>query len=447
MNSAEPRRHFTAWLNDALYRRFVKNAGWLGGGSLLSALLGLVSVTIMARSLGPDGLGILTLIMVYCNIIDRLLNFQSWQFLIKNGADALRNNEGERLRRQIKFSILLDVSSSLCSTLVAIALAGLAGRLLGWSSIEIQFTMVYALTILFHLSGMPTGLLRLLDRFRALAVQKVVTAVSTLLGTLVAWAWDGGLAGFLIAFGVGNVIGSLYLLGAGLLSLRELHLGSLRRTPLRGLLRDDPGTWQFVFYTNIESSIKILREIDIFIIKVILSAEAVGLYTLGRRLAEIPYLMIDPFVHAIYPEIARLASRKAGPETKRLVLQSSLSLGIAAILTWTGFMLVGPWLIDLLFGSRYSEAYAIAAVCMIGSILYAFSQPASPLLYSLGGARDALLIHAATATLYILMVPIFSSILGTIGASIAYAGFFLAWAISATLASKMRFNAYPWCTS
>lgn len=149
MLPVKAKRVIISWFDDHIYLRLLKNASWLSGASFIAALLGLVSITLTARALGPSEFGALVVIMTYAAIVDRLLNFQSWQFLIKNGAKSLEGNDHFRLRRQIKFSALLDAGSSTLSTAVAVAFASIAGLLIGWSDQEIGLAMLYSLTILF----------------------------------------------------------------------------------------------------------------------------------------------------------------------------------------------------------------------------------------------------------------------------------------------------------
>lgn len=433
-----------AWFDDHIFLRLIKNAGWLSGATFISGLLGLITIALTARALGPAEFGALTVIMAYVAIIDRLLNFQSWQFLIRNGAEALQQNDPVRLRRQIKFSILLDSISSLLSTLVAIAIASVVASLIDWTEQETGLAMLYSLTILFHLSGMPTGVLRLFDQYRRLATQKVITAVLNLLGVLVAWGLDGGLPAFLLAFAISSIAGNVILFVMGWWQLRTQKISGVWSTSLQGIRGSESGIWHFVIYTNIESSVKIIRDLDAFIIKAFLTAEAVGLYLLARRIAEALHMLVDPFSQAVYPEFTRLLARRHLPPLKTLIKKSSLTVGLTATLIWLGFIVIGPWLVPLVFGDDYAPAYLLAAICMAGSVLWAYFQPVTPILYGLGKAKDVFHIHISTAVLYVLLVTVFAVALDGLGAAIAYAGFFLAWSILASAVMRHRLHSHTW---
>jgi len=444
MSLAKMIRVIISWFDDHIYLRLLKNASWLTGGTFIAGLLSLGSIALTARSIGPSDFGTLVIVMTYAAIVDRLLNFQSWQFLIKNGADALEQNDKIRFRRQVKFSSLLDSVSSALSTIVAISFAGIAGYLIDWTDYEINLAMAYSLTIFFHLSGMPTGVLRLFNQFKTIAKQKILLAIFTLVGVLTAWIFNGDLSHFLLAYALSNIAGNLYLLAMGWRQLRLQKITGIWSTPLTDLQHSEPGMWRFVIYTNIESSVKIVRDLDIFLIKAILTAEAVGLYIMARKIAEALHMLVDSFFHAIYPEFSKLIALRDTPKLRRLVIQTSLSVGIAATLVWIGFIVTGDWLVPFVFGPSFAPVYTLASICMLGSVFWAFSQPLSPILYNLGRARDLFIIHAATAVIYIVALAALTIELDVVGSSIAYAGFFFAWSTLIAIVTRYRFNTHTW---
>ncbi len=433
-----------SWFDDHIYLRLLKNASWLTGATFIAGLLGLASITLTARALGATEFGVLIMVMTYATIVDRLFNFQSWQFLIKNGAEALEQNDRSRFRRQVKFSALLDAVSSILSTLVALGFAGIAGLLVGWSDYEINLAMIYSLTILFHLSGMPTGVLRLFNQFQTLAAQKVLMATFNLLGVITAWLLNGEPLHFLLAFALSNIAGNLYLLTMGWRQLNQQRITDVWSTSLTGLQRKEPRIWRFVIYTNVENSAKIIRDLDVFLIKIFLSAEAVGLYALGRRIAEALHMIVDSFFHAIYPEFSKIIALRDMPALRLLVKKASLSVGAAAIFVWLGFISIGPWLIPFVFGPSFAPSYTLAAICMLGSVVWAFSIPISPILYNLGKARDAFVLTLTSIMLYFLALVALTAGLGVTGASVAYTSYFLIWGILTAIVTRYHLNTHKW---
>lgn len=441
---AKVNRLISSWFNDSTFIRLIKNASWLSFGTILSGLMGFASIALTARGIGPADFGILVMIMTYAGIVDRLLNFQSWQFLIRNGADALEKNDIVRFQRQVKFSALLDSVSSSLSTIVAVSFAGIAGLFIGWSEHEINLAMAYSITIFFHLSGMPTGVLRLFNQFRAIAVQKIFMAAITLCSIIIAWLYNGNLQHFLLAFALSNIIGNLILLIMGWSQLKFQKILNIWSTPLSGLQSTEPGIWHFVFYSNIESSVKIIRDLDVFLIKIILSSEAVGLYSMARRFADALVMLVDPFYHAVYPEFSKLVASRDKLSLFRLLKKSSLSVGAVASLVWILFLFLGEWIANIVYGTNSDEVSILAALCMIGSVIWAFSQTLTPVLYNMGRAKVLFKIHLVSAILYIIILTPFTMVLGIYGSGIAYALFFITWCMLMFVATRHSMRSLQW---
>ena len=153
------------WLKDDLLTRLFKNAAVLFGGNMLASLLGFASLALTARALGVERFGFLVLITTYVAIVDNLVNFQSWQAIIKYGADALEQIHEEDFKSLIKIGFLLDATTAVLATILAASGAWFVGQWRGWDEEIVIMAAMYSFTILFHISGTPTAILRLFDKF------------------------------------------------------------------------------------------------------------------------------------------------------------------------------------------------------------------------------------------------------------------------------------------
>ncbi len=97
------------FFQNELLRRLFKNAGILFSGNVVAGILGIASLAITARALGVDVFGILVIITTYVAIVDRLINFQSWQAIIKYGSDAISQGRDHDFKSLIKFGFILDI--------------------------------------------------------------------------------------------------------------------------------------------------------------------------------------------------------------------------------------------------------------------------------------------------------------------------------------------------
>ena len=84
--------------DDSTLRRLLRNAGYLLGSRVLRDGMGLVALALVARHLGPGGFGVIALLQSYTFTINWLVNFQTWQAIIRYGASL----EGEQERPALR---------------------------------------------------------------------------------------------------------------------------------------------------------------------------------------------------------------------------------------------------------------------------------------------------------------------------------------------------------
>jgi O-antigen/teichoic acid export membrane protein len=199
------------WLYDGLLRKLFKNSAILFSGNIVSSIIGLVSLAITARALGVEQFGYLVLISTYVLIVDKLVNFQSWQAIIKYGADALEHNKKNDFKSLLKFGFILDIGTAVLGTLLAASAAWFIGSWIGWKDEHKLMAAAYSFTILFHISGTPIAILRLFDQFKKTSIQQVYASVFKLVGVTIAFILDAGLWGFLLVWALTDILGKILL--------------------------------------------------------------------------------------------------------------------------------------------------------------------------------------------------------------------------------------------
>src|SRR3989338_3780280 len=165
----------THWFSGELIQRLLKNAGILLAGNSIAYFLGFVSYLLTARSLGPQQFGVLITIQAYVLVIDRLVNFQSWQAIIKFGAEDLESGNINSLKSLIKFGFLLDFSTAILGTAIALAGYMFLTHVQHWDVQIAPIGRAYCFLILANLSGTPTAILRLFNKFKVYIIPQVVT--------------------------------------------------------------------------------------------------------------------------------------------------------------------------------------------------------------------------------------------------------------------------------
>ncbi len=117
----------------------------------------------------------------YMLVVNGLVNFQSWQGIIKYGSEAIVSQDDKRLAAIFKFGVVIDLISAVAGMVIAIILVPLVGKMLMWSDQLIVLSLVFSIEIIFRIEGTPKGVLRLLNKFHLTAKHSILVSAFRLL--------------------------------------------------------------------------------------------------------------------------------------------------------------------------------------------------------------------------------------------------------------------------
>jgi O-antigen/teichoic acid export membrane protein len=107
--------------------------------------------------------------------------------------------------------------------------------------------------------------------------------------------------------------------------------------------------------------------------------------------------------------------------------RSTLLVGSAAILSWVFFAVVGEWFIRVSVGPQFLDAYAIAIIYMLGSVIALLTFSFTPALLAIGLPVKSFLANLVATVFYFLaLIPLLLA-LGVSGAALAYVVYYLVW--------------------
>nr|WP_275425570.1 oligosaccharide flippase family protein [Methanosarcina horonobensis] len=408
------------WFKDDLFQRLFKNAGTLLSANMIAWILGLTTFVLMARVLGPSQFGLFTLIISYVTLVDGVVNFQSWQAMIKYGGDALENKNINRFKGVVKFCTLIDVLTAIVGTITAILIVSIIGSWLSWNNDTVNMATFYSLTILFNLSGTPTGVLRLFNKFRLFAIIHIITATVKLTGIAIIFYLNIDLWTVISLYITTTIIGQILLFSLGWRELQIQGYTGVFKVPLKEINSLNPGIFNFVLTTNLTGSVGLGRkEVDTLIIGGIAGAEGAGLYKVAKQLASIPAMCSDSLYQSIYPELSKLWAKKEILAFKKLIIRSGLIAGASATFIWIGFIMFGSWAIQTFFGSSYVAAQSLTIMYMLAMVIAIFSFPLQPAMLSIGKPKISFWIQLVATIIYLITLKWLLSAIGIIGAGIA----------------------------
>lgn len=431
------------WFDNEIFQRLFKNAGILLAGNSYAYLLAFISYLLAARSLGPDQFGIFVTIQAYVLVIDRLVNFQSWQALIKYGAEDLKEKRNESFKSLIKFGLLLDLSTAFLGTIIALIGFSFLIKILHWDIHLAQSAWFYCLLILANLSGTPTAILRLFNKFKVYTMPQVITQSLRILCIIIAFIYDAKLLVFLYIWFIWDVANYLILLYLGLRELKKQNINDIWSHPLSKLFINKRNLLKFVFSTNIISSIRLTtRELDILIIGGILGTAAAGLFKMAKLFSSILVKIFDPLYDAIYPELAKLNASNQIREFKNLIVRTGFMTGGGGLILFFGFIIFGQYIINMTLGSQYTSIYPTAVLYMSAIVIAIITIPFTPAILALGKYNMLLIALLISSAIYLCLMPFLLKSFFINGAAIGYILFYIFWAfimfqnISSTLNIK-----------
>ncbi|WP_409431808.1 lipopolysaccharide biosynthesis protein [Litorimonas sp. RW-G-Af-16] len=395
-------------------KRIAANTGLLVGAKIMGALMGLGSLLVATKYLSPVDLGVILFIHAYMLFFSEVATFQSWQSIIRFGTDDLKRKDVTRLAELLNFSFKVDAISAVFGFVLSLLVFGLIGWFVqilpdifpqagetNFATIQ-RYTGFYCILLLFRQLGTSTGIFRLFDKFRVLAVEGIIMPATRFIGVVLAAYFDAGFEGFLMAWFAGSLASYIYLPVMGALELSKRNLlrpvwqakASLRR-PRRGL-------WPFMVKSSIDSTLAAANlHLPALMVMGVFGAAWVAVFRIAEEVAKLLSEGFKLLDQVIYPELAKLISHGEAEKIWRLVTRTALIL-LGFGLTMSLFVMwVGPSLLGHLFSEEYKLAAPLTSLLVPAAALLGTAAPLYPVLYATDKPERAIYARGAGVIVYI----------------------------------------------
>lgn len=370
----------------AFFRRILEGLGKVLSGKAVAGLLGLGCMVLATRLLGPHDYGVLMLLHGTVSAVAALVEFPTWQALIRYGETHRAEGERARLLRLIHFATRLELGAGLVAVLATATVLALAGPRLGFPPEVQPVAFLYALAMLGAIRSAPAGYLQLVDRFDLIAWHNLVMPGVRLAGCLVCWALGLGLFAFMTVWVVAALaeFASLWLIG--FVQARRALGKPIRRAPPGSVRADNPGIWRFLFYSNADLTLRQLAvRLAPLVVGATLGPAAAGLLAVAQRAT----VLLDPVARILgdtsFSTWARMAAAPDGGAQVRRTLAKLLLLIVALcvpIVTLVG--LFADELIALLAGPAFAAAAPLMVVMVVARAIAFLGAPLSSALSAMG---------------------------------------------------------------
>ncbi|PDT83844.1 lipopolysaccharide biosynthesis protein [Sinorhizobium sp. BJ1] len=366
-------------------------------GNALTSLLGLVGFALTARALGPSEYGVLALCFTYTSAIERIVNFQSWQPLIKFGAQS---KSTETLASLFKFGLVLDISAAATGCVIAVALVWAFGPSLGISPEMSGLVTLFCAILPFQISGMPIAVLRLFGKFRSIAYGQVATSIFRAGLCAIGFAFGATLQEFVLIWMVAHIFGSLTIVFLSLAELRRQGmLASMLKASVRGITAHFPGLWKFAISTNLSLTLRSsANQLDTLLVGYLADPTAAGLYHIAKRIGRMTLQIGDHVQAVLYPDLARAWASGAIEAFHRAATQMRvLLLGFGILLVGAVYLAIDP-VLRLAVGPEFEAAGPLVVVQTIAAAMTLYGTVTRSALLAMG-REDRVLSSALVATI------------------------------------------------
>ncbi len=361
------------WFNDRVLRRVLRNSTYL----ILSNFISVFLTVFITRKLGVYNYGVLGLITSYVTNVNKLFSFRMNEVVIRYVGEAYEQGELKKTGAMIKFAALVEASTSLFAFLFMAGTAKLGARIFLDDESLWNLIIIYGTCIL---SGMvmetANGVLRVINRYRAIALVSLLQNVLVLFLVVYASVKDIGLYGVLFAYLIGKMILGIVPVILCLIWLPHFLGKKWYKAPLR-IIQNKKAILKFTVSTNISSTINLLaRDGELLWVGALLSPLYAGYYKTAMTVINMVLTPINPMIDTSYPEMNRAIINKEWDKVKRLLRKITTLSGIWTGAAFLGLLFLGKPLlfheINFLglsiqvFKEEYLPAYNVIMILMLG---------------------------------------------------------------------------------
>lgn len=339
------------------FQRYSKSTGWMFFSNIGYLIASFFSVTIMARTLGPENYGQLSYAISFFSLFSFLVGLGTTNILYRN---LVRDPENKNL--YLGTTLRINIISAFFAQAIMILVAFLFSEkdVSFWVIVIISFNLLFGIFNIFftEFSAYVNYKLASIVIIVGHLIPAILKIIFVLNGYGILYiSLIMVLEGFLIAFGIYYVRTKKYG------SISDWKYDS---KIAKSMLQD---SWPLII---VSAFTVIYSKIDQVMIKSFIDAKAVGLYDASVKLSEIWYFIPTTIVNSIFPAFVNAEKEsdlKLENRIKKVsVLLLIISIGIATIVT-----IMSDYIINLIYGKEYAESSLVLKIYVWSLISTSFN--------------------------------------------------------------------------
>ena len=406
--------------NDNFWKNLFKNSFWAFFGDASASAITFIISIILIKIIGSDSYGILILAQSYMNIMDVIINIQSWRSTIQYGQKALVDGNIKELHSYVKLGCIMDISTAILCFIISVILPHFIGSLLHWSNEMILCSQIFAITIISHFAGTPTAILRLFNKYNLVALSKTLAAIFKITAIVAYYliTQNLNLISSTIIFMMTDFIGNILLVIFAFYNYsKKYKISDIIKAKMP---KDSKSFISYTLWGTLSEIVDLpVQTIDVFIVSVLGNA-TVAIYKIFKQIIGIISKVTGPIQQSILPQFSELSAKgneKRGFEVvikiHRTILKYTLPISI--LVGATSYLWLGK-----LYDITYANYWYILFIYLIIQT-YALSYTTiHPFFITLGNMKINAIIEFTANIVYLIVSFILVRVMGLLGITIAF---------------------------
>ncbi|MFT6834652.1 MAG: O-antigen/teichoic acid export membrane protein [Francisellaceae bacterium] len=378
------------------------------GGMVLAFLISVY----LGRTLGAEGLGIINLSFRIVNILIIFGLLGIMQIIIREVAIAHEEKNNEHIINVMSTAYLMSGVMTLLISLVFIYLSPFLANTV-FNEPRLTYPLMIALLVMAPQAFSQMFAASLIGRRKIwqsnLADQCLNVLISGLI-FFVLWLNKVDLTVDIaaIVYAMGRL---LVTIGMGLYWKKILFSSDKKVYQFKSLyIKAYP-----IFITSL--SLAILTNSGIILLGVLSDSENVGLFTVAARLADLTIFMLHVANSAVSPKISSLYKQNRMKELETMLQKTTQFLFFIGLVFFITFVFLGEYILAI-WGEEFKEAYWILIILCFGQFVNISTGAAGQILTMTGNQKKQRAIALKCLFVVIVLMPIFISLWGSIGAAL-----------------------------
>lgn len=362
----------------------------------ISVVTGFVTSVLLARGLGPKGMGSYALILSVSGLAVALSDLGIGQTAIRFASQAAERKDTETQLAILRWAFRLRMLLVLLTSLIAFAFAPVvADRLWHETSLSPLVRLSLLTGIFTAIAAIPTIYFQSLKRFKMNAAVAVGQTLVSFVGIVIIaflnkWSLELVIAVSVVAAGWGAITFMFLVPKASFFVMQDFRqpctqfLKKLLQAPNKkysgSKSLDSTGMNEFAFFMVLSSVIvTVIMRADIWLMGFYLNKSQIGLYSVASRFTLPLVIVLGALNTALWPRASALMYEKNTTEMIRKTFQISILVALLGLI----YSIMAPFATPYIFGSSYREGVFIGQIlclrycisiliCPLGIIGYSF---------------------------------------------------------------------------